>query len=299
MLFVSPKMPAKPRKKNAPAPRAPAKKSGGKVLGIIAGSGNLPRELVENCLAEKRNIFVIAFDGITEKASVKNAKHAWVSLGKVGEAMRRLKGSGAKELVLVGRVGRPNFSSLSMDVTALKLLSSLSRLNSGGDDAVFSAIIRFIEKQGFSVVGVDKVLKKLLMPKGVLGKVKPDKVAENDIKLGIKTALAIGRLDIGQAVIIQRGMILGVEGAEGTDRLISRCKILHQDGKGGVLVKMKKPEQDTRVDLPSIGVHTVENAHASGLRGIAIEAGGSLIIDREKVVKRANELGIFLIGVTA
>jgi DUF1009 family protein len=290
-------MPAKPRRKSPKAKKQPRAKRGG-TLGIIAGSGTLPREVIENCLKEKKPIFVIAFQGITEKNSMKKAPHAWVALGKVGESIRRLKDAGVRDLVLVGRVGRPNFTSLSMDYTALKLLGRLARLTSQGDDAVFSAIIRFLESYGFRVVGVDKVLSRLLMPQGVLGKITPDRIAQNDIRLGMKTALAIGKLDIGQAVVIQRGMILGVEGAEGTDRLIARVKELRQDGPGGVLVKMKKPGQEARVDLPSIGVHTVENAYASGLRGIAVEAGASLILDREKVVKRANELGIFLAGVT-
>jgi UDP-2,3-diacylglucosamine hydrolase len=287
-------MPAKSPRKPAPAGKPSSKGT----LGIIAGSGTLPKEVIENCLKEKRKLFVVAFTGITEKASVKQAPHVWLHLGKVGEAIRQLKKAGVKELVLVGRVGRPSFASLKMDYTAIKLLANLARLSSQGDDAVFSAIIRFLESYRFKVIGVDKVLKSLLMPEGILGKISPDRIAQNDIRLGAKTALAIGKLDIGQAVIIQRGMILGVEGAEGTDRLISRCKELKQEGPGGVLVKMKKPGQDARVDLPSIGIHTVENAYASGLRGIAVEAGGSLILGREKVVKRANELGIFLAGIS-
>jgi DUF1009 family protein len=266
-------------------------------LGIIAGSGELPKEAIRKSLQKGLDIYVIAFDGITESPTVLNAPHSWVNIGSIGKALKILKDQNIKDLVMVGRVGRPSISSLKLDFSGLKLLRDLSKLNSGGDDKVFSTIISFIEKNGFNVLGVDDVLNELLVEKGVLTKTQPDPAAKRDIELGRKAALEVGKLDIGQAVIIQQGMILGVEAAEGTDKLIKRCKELHNDGAGGVLVKMKKPNQDKRVDLPSIGVNTITNAHFHKLRGVAVEAGSSLIINREEVIKKADELGVFLIGI--
>jgi hypothetical protein len=266
-------------------------------LGIIAGSGELPAEVVAHCKALGRDFHLIAFTDITNEDIAYDTSHTWVSIGKVGKIIKTLREEKVEDLLLVGKVGRPALSALQLDFTALRLIAFLRKLRVQGDDAIFSAIIKFLENQHFSVVGIDAVLADLLMPEGTLGDVEPDAIAKIDIELGTKIALEIGKHDIGQATIVQHGVVLGVEGAEGTDNLIRRCKTLHNEGPAGVLIKMCKPSQDRRVDLPSIGIDTVDNAHSSGLRGIAIEAGASLIINKEKVVKRANELGIFLVGV--
>ncbi len=266
-------------------------------LGIIAGSGELPGQVIGSCLRKGIEIFVIAIEDETESVTVQNAPHKWLHLGKVGEAVRTLKKQGIRHILMVGRVARPSFSALHMDFTAARLLLKLSKLQSQGDDAVFSTIIRFLEEKGFAVLGIKDVLYDNLIPQGALGKITPDAAALKDIELGRTVAREIGRLDIGQAVIVQRGQVLGVEGPEGTDRLIMRCRDLHREGAGGVLVKMMKPGQDARVDLPAIGVYTVENAHANRLRGIAVEAGNALIIHRARVIERADELGLFIVGI--
>jgi len=270
-----------------------------KKLGLIAGSGYLPKEIIDSCKVNSRDIFVIALEDITENTTINNTEHELVHIGKVGKIIKLLKKNNIDEIVLAGRVGRPSPSSLKLDFTAIRLLKKFMKLPSQGDDKIFSTIIELLEEKGFDVIGADDVLHELLIKEEVLGTIKPDKIAEKDIQIGVRAALEIGKLDIGQAVITQQGMILGVEGAEGTDRLVERCKKLHNQGLGGVLIKMKKPGQDRRVDLPSIGVHTIENAHKSGLRGIAVEAGGALIINKENVIKRADELGIFIVGIKA
>jgi len=268
-------------------------------LGILAGHGALPKQVIAACHEQNRPCFVIAFNDITEDDTVNNIPHHWEHIAKVGKILKRFKSEGVTEILMAGRVGRPPLTSLRPDFSGWKLLATLKKLPTQGDDQVFSAIINFIEKSGFDVVGAESILQNLLIEEGTLGSIEPDEIAEQDIILGAKSARAIGHMDIGQAVIVQQGCILGVEGVEGTDRLISRCAELHTDGLGGVLVKMKKPQQDSRVDLPSIGVHTIENAYRSGLRGIAVEAGGALVIDRKSVIDKADERGIFITGVLA
>lgn len=267
-------------------------------IGVIAGRGYLPKQVIDSCAKENRPVYAVGFEGITDKRTLENAHHMWVSLGQVGKTIRYMQKHKVKQLVLAGGVGRPNFTTLKMDFTALRLLKKLTALTARGDNTVFSAVIAFLEERGFEVIGVDRILKNLVILQGPLGTVKPDWQAQKDIQLAKKAALTIGQLDIGQAVIVQQGTILGVEGAEGTDQLIKRCATLHAEGPGGVLVKMKKPGQDTRVDLPSIGVETIENAYHCGLRGIAVEAGGSLVIDRKAVAKKADSLGLFVVGIT-
>lgn len=266
-------------------------------LGVIAGEGELPEQLINGCNSLGRDFFIIAVKDITDGNIIGNHDHIWLHLGQIGKAVKAFRKEGVEEIVMVGKVGRPTLSALHLDFSGLRLISQMSKLKSQGDDEIFSTIIKFFEKANFNVVGAEKVLQELMMPAGVLGKVMPDDRAWDDIRLGMKAAHEIGKLDIGQAVIIQRGQILGVEGAEGTDNLMKRCKDLHNEGEGGVLIKMKKPDQDRRVDLPAIGVHTIETAHASGLRGIAVEAASALIINKDKVVSKADELDIFIVGV--
>jgi DUF1009 family protein len=135
------------------------------------------------------------------------------------------------------------------------------------------------------------------LPEGPLGRVRPDAEAHADIERGLRIARAIGALDIGQAVVVQQGLVLGVEAIEGTDALLRRCRELRRDGPGGVLVKTEKPGQEKRADRPTIGPRTVSLAAESGLRGIAAEAGATLLIDRDEVIRLANQAGLFVVGV--
>jgi DUF1009 family protein len=166
-----------------------------------------------------------------------------------------------------------------------------------GDDSLLSALIVELENMGFRVSGVDSILKGLMARSGQYGAHAPDDQARSDLDRGLEVARAIGGMDVGQAVVVQQGMVLGVEGVEGTDALIRRCGELKKKGPGGVLVKIKKPDQDRRADLPTVGVETVVAAIATGLRGIAFEAGATLIIDEAEMIREADDARLFLIGI--
>ncbi len=266
-------------------------------LGIIAGGGRLPLQLIECCQSSGREFFVIALEGIADMGPITAVPHAVVRIGAVGESLEKLKAAGARELVLAGRVKRPALSGLRPDFVGAKLVARLGGAFFSGDDALLKSVISFLEDEGFSVVGADDVLSGLLAAPGVLGKVAPDARADADIAQGVKVARALGAVDVGQAVIVEHGYVLGVEAAEGTDQLIARCANLKREGKAGVLVKLKKPAQEGRVDLPSIGPDTVEKLAAAGFCGMAVEAGGSLIVDQDKTLARADALGLFIVGV--
>jgi DUF1009 family protein len=266
-------------------------------LGIIAGSGRLPAQLIESCQAVGRAVFVLAFDN-ADMESIRHVPHQQVRLGAVGEAIGHLRNAGVEEVVLAGKVKRPAFTSLRPDAMGAKLLARLGTAFFGGDDALLKVIVSFLEGEGFNVVGADDVLGALITPAGVLGKIAPDARAKADIAQGLKVAKELGALDVGQAVIVENGHVLGTEAAEGTDALIERCAGLRRELRSGVLVKAKKPGQESRVDLPAIGPDTVEKIHAAGLAGIAVEAAASLILDKEKTIARADALGIFVVGIT-
>lgn len=266
-------------------------------LGIIAGSGRLPLQLIEACQSTGRDFFVLALQNYADLNALKNVPHAVVRLGAVGEAISHLRRAGATELVLAGRVQRPSFGSLRPDLLGTKLLARMGAAFLSGDDAVLRSVITFLEEEGFKVVGSNHVLHELVTPLGQLGKMAADERAQSDIALGLKVALTLGELDIGQAVIVENGYVLGVEAAEGTDALIGRCGPLKRDAKGGVLIKVCKPGQEERVDLPTIGPDTIEKVAQCGFSGIAVQASASIILDRQTVISKADALGLFIVGV--
>lgn len=269
-------------------------------LGIIAGAGNLPRSVMMACAQTGRPYFLLALEGAAEQQTVNVAgsNAAWVRIGAIGKAISLLRANGCETLVLAGKVLRPKVSSLRPDMKGTKLLARIGTQLITGDNELLSGIVQFLEEEGFSVVGAEEVVRDLLAPEGMIGSIYPDKRAQLDIEFGARIARGIGALDIGQSVVVQNHQVIGVEAIEGTDKLIARCGALKPEERGGVLVKAKKPQQDSRVDLPTIGVSTVENVAAAGLVGIAVEAGATLLLDRREVARRADALGIFVVGFT-
>lgn len=267
-----------------------------RTLGILAGKGELPARLIAACRASGRPFFVLAFEGQTDAALVEGVSHGWCRLGAAGTAFKLLREHGVQDLVMAGRMSRPSLAELRPDLRATRFFAKVG-VKALGDDGLLSAVVKEIEIEGFKVVGVDAVLADLLAPAGLYTRTAPDDQAHADIKRGVQVARELGRLDVGQAVVVQQGLVLGVEAIEGTDALLARCGGLRREGPGGVLVKVSKPGQERRVDLPTIGVSTVTAAAAAGLRGIAVEAGRSLVVDRLAIAKEADTAGIFVIGV--
>lgn len=267
-------------------------------LGIIAGVGRLPLQLIEACKVAGRDVFVLAFEGSTDSAVIADVPHAVVPMGAIGEALTRLRKAGVKELLMAGRVQRPTIATLKPDLTAAKLVARMGGTLFAGDDALLKTVVAFLEDEGFTVIGAQNVLSSLVASEGVMGKIQPDERAKIDIGYGFEVARRLGELDVGQAAVVENGYVIGVEAAEGTDALLARVGKLKQlKERSGVLVKTKKPLQEKRVDLPAIGPKTVENVYAAGLAGIAVEAEGSLILDRDIVIQKADELGLFLVGI--
>jgi DUF1009 family protein len=266
---------------------------------VIAGGGPLPRRIVERCKAEGRPVFVVGFEGHTDAETCQGVEHAWLRLGAVGALLKALKAARCEDIVLAGPIKRPSLSSLKLDMRAIGLLARLGTAAGQGDNTLLAFLVAELEREGFRAVGAHDLVADVTTQKGVLGAVKPDEQAMRDIEIGIKAARQLGVADIGQAVIVQNGLVLGVEAAEGTDGLIERCGRLQHDGPGGVLVKIKKPGQEARADLPTIGPRTIEGMAAAGLRGVALEAGASLILDLVRVIAEADRRGMFVIGIDA
>ncbi len=265
-------------------------------LGILAGSGPLPRRLIAAARAQGRRVFVVAFHGQTDPATTEAAPALWTHLGSAGEILDRLRAEGVRDLVLAGPIRRPSLLKLRLDARAARFLAQIGR-RAFGDDGLLGAIVRALEEEeGFRVLGAHQLLGDLLATAGRLTHARPDAQAEADIARGLEVVRALGALDVGQAVVVQQGVLLGVEAVEGTDALLRRAGELRREGPGGVLVKTAKPNQERRIDLPTIGTETVAGAAAAGLRGIAVQAGATLVVDRDKVVSACDAAGLFLVG---
>lgn len=265
-------------------------------LGIVAGGGQLPRLLIDACRAKGRDFFVLGLKGQADPATVESAPHAWIRIGAAGKGFSILRDQGVKDIVMAGHLRRPSLTDLRPDMRVIRFFARLGRVGIG-DDGLLRAVIDELEGEGFNVVGADELLPSLTAEEGPIGVHCPDAQAESDIARGVDVLAALGGVDVGQAVVVQQGIVLAVEAVEGTDAMIDRSAGLQRDGTGGVLVKLSKPGQDTRVDLPTIGPATVERAIAAGLRGIAIEAGATIVIDRASMVERADRAGLFLVGI--
>ena len=265
-------------------------------LGILAGSGGLPRRLASAAQRSGREVFLVCFKDQTDEETCKDLPHVWTRLGAVGAILERLHQEGVEEIVLAGPIKRPGISSLLPDKRAREALARAGKA-AFGDDGILKAIVRELEeREGFRVCGIDDFMTELSARGGLYGKHEPDEQAREDIERGVAVARALGALDVGQSVVVQQGLVLGVEAIEGTDQLLSRVGKLRRPGPGGVLVKLVKPQQERRADLPTIGPRTVKAAASAGLRGIAFQAGGALIVDEQECVERADKAGLFLIG---
>ncbi len=265
-------------------------------LGILAGGGELPRLLIDRCRQVGRDVFVVAFKDQCDPHTTQGVDHVWVRLGGAGAAIGHLRAQGVAELVMAGHIHKPTMAQLMPDARTLQFLA-LGALRKG-DDGLLRTIVKALEaREGFHLVGVHEILPELLTPEGVLGGVLPSRESEVAIQAAIHAALDLGARDVGQAAVAGRdGRIVAREERAGTDAMLERL-VSRRDADGGVLAKMCKPTQERRVDLPTIGAVTIQNAARAGLQGIVVEAGASLILNIKEVVDVSDKNNIFIVGV--
>ena len=260
----------------------------------------MPRRLAEAAAGGPAAPFIVRLSGMADE-DFSAFEAVECGIAEVGKTIRSLKGAACDAVVLAGVVRRPDFSSLKPDWRGAALLPRVIAAAAKGDGAMLAVLVETLEAEGFLVVGAEEVLGDLTAPSGAVGSLAPS--AENwvDIRKAAAIIAALGPFDIGQAAVVASGHTLGVEAAEGTDGLLDRCAGLPASARGGerrngVLVKRPKPGQELRVDLPTIGVDTVRKADEAGLAGIAVEAGYSLLIDREAIAREADARGLFVVG---
>ncbi|WP_193178281.1 LpxI family protein [Oricola nitratireducens] len=271
-------------------------------VAIVAGNGRIPVFVAERLAAAGRNPFILAIEGEADSELLRY-EHETVYTTQVGVLLSALRRVNPQEVVMVGGVkARPDLWRLRPDWTTLRLAARILPKLRHGDDALLRSVISMIEEAGFPVRGVHELVPELLADRGQIAGPRPSRRDRETIAVAVKGAMALGALDAGQACVAVGKRIVALEGAEGTDMMLQRVAELRALGRikgkrGGVLVKLAKPGQDLRADLPTIGSATVENAQKAGLNGIAVQAERALISDFATTCDQAKRASLFIVGI--
>lgn len=268
-----------------------------KKIGIIAGGGALPGLLVSYCQKEGFPFHMVTFKGQPQPENKKSyALHIdELALGQVGKVINTFKESQVTHIVMAGHLEKPSLFDLRFDMQGLKLMRQVHRKH---DNEILSAACDFLENEGFKITGAHELAPELIMPFGVLGRAIPTESQQADIDIGLEALQHLSTLDIGQAVIVKDGVILGVEAVEGTASLIARCASLRgSKNKGGILVKAAKNGQNLKVDMPTIGDITIEQLAKLNYEGVAVVSGQALMLNIDDAIKIANKQNMFICGV--
>ncbi len=311
-----------------------------KSLAIIAGEGELPHLILRSRqagVAGDRTLindnlnnnlvdnFIIAIKGKTPENMVDGVEHQWFRFGAVGEMLAALHQRGITQLVLAGRISRPSLASLFPDAKARELLKMLGGGLLTGDNKLLSKVVQFLENNGIVVIGAHEICEAMLADAGVMTLQQPQPQHDADADLGAKLLHDIAKYDVGQAVVMANGMVVAIEGMEGTAELLHRSSLLIQheimqdvviqseiiqakaiQGKamqgeivdaGAILVKMPKFKQELRADMPAIGVETIHSLHKYGFAGAYLAAGKTLMLGKADIIALANQYGLFLCGI--
>lgn len=265
-------------------------------IALLGGEGKMPRLIIEGIKSSGRKVFLLAIKGITSQSLANLADEVvWLHLTQLGKAKKKCSKRKIKEIVMAGRVHHRAIFSLSlfrMDWTTLQICWNMPDWRA---DTILKSIADLFAKAGITLINSVRYLKSYLSREGVLTKKQPSAKSMKDISFGIRIAKEIGRLDIGQTVVIKNQTIVAVEAMEGTDQCLDRAGKIA--GSQCVVIKMPKPQQDMRFDVPIIGINTIEKLAKINAAALAIEAGRTLIIDKQ-TIHMANQMGIAIVALS-
>lgn len=267
-------------------------------IAIFAGRGQLPKILIDDCLTKNRRFKLFLLHGENYEIDYSKFNPITLGYGEIEKFLKILNHENLNHIVFIGAVNKPNFASLKVDKKGAILLGKIIANKILGDDAVLKTVINFFEKEGLKIVRIYELLDCIISTKTTLTKVSPNTQNLIDIEIGAKAIKHFSKFDVGQSIIVSQKQIIAVEALEGTDEMIDRCaKLKNEFAKNAILIKMKKIYQTNKADLPTIGVETIEKCAKAKIIGIAIEANSTLVIDKENVIKKADEFGLFLITI--
>ncbi|MBI5640650.1 MAG: UDP-2,3-diacylglucosamine diphosphatase LpxI [Nitrospirae bacterium] len=265
-----------------------------KKLGLISGSGDLPLAVAHEAREMGYTVFAIGLEPLADKAlSAVVDEIRWINVGKLGTVIESLKKAGIKEAVMAGKVPKSLLykSRIIPDLRAVKVLFSLKDRS---DDSILLAIAKELEKDGITLRNTTDFTSRLLTPEGVMTEGPPSEEEWKDISFGWKVAKEIGRLDIGQTVVVKNQAVMAIEAIEGTDEAIRRGGRLA--GDGAVVIKVSKPQQDMRFDVPVVGMDTLKTMIEVNARVLAVEKGSSILLNRDRMISKANKSRISIVG---
>jgi UDP-2,3-diacylglucosamine hydrolase len=274
-------------------------------VGVIAGGGAMPFAVADSLKARGLEPVLFALKGVCDPAAAKRFRHHWITVGEFGRTTKLLRAENCKDLIFIGTLVRPALSEIRLDWATLRIMGRIWAAFRGGDDHLLSGVGRIFEQEGFRLLGLKEVAPDLLMPEGCVTRTTPSQDATADITKGREVLGALGPFDIGQAVVVIDGHVVGVEGIEGTDELLKRIASLRALGRiraasgRGVLVKTPKRGQDLRYDLPAIGPQTIAAVAAAGLSGLAVVAGHTVVADPQAMIEAADTAGLFVTGLAS
>jgi len=266
-------------------------------LGLIAGNGRFPFLVLDAARAQGHDVTIVAvkdeaFPELNEAATRHGAPIHWISLGQLGACIRLLQKAGASRAVMAGQVKHTKiFGGVVPDVT---FLSALKRLGSRNTDGLIGAVAGVLREHGIELVDSTSLLTPLLAKPGVLTRREPSAEERRDFEFGYRMADVIAGLDIGQTIAVKHQAVVAVEAMEGTDEVIGRAG--HLAGPGVRIVKVAKPQQDMRFDVPVVGFATVQAMRVAGATALSIDAGKTLVLDGDALYASANEAGIVIVG---
>jgi len=271
----------------------------GVTLGLVAGSGRLPGELAASARRAGWRVMAVALRELADPALAGQVDTLeWAHLGDFARMLDMLRAAGAADVALAGKVPKAFLwerrDAVRPDARAL---AALATLGDHKDDSLLGMVVGVFEADGFRVRSQLELAPDLRAPAGVLGARRPSAEQERDIRFGWPVAKALGALDVGQSVVVQGGAVLALEAVEGTDAAIERGSRLADARRGVVVVKVAKPKQDPRFDVPTVGLDTLRTLAKGGGGALAVEAGATLVLEREALIAEADTQGIALVGV--
>lgn len=269
-----------------------------KKLGLVAGGNKLPLEIVKYCENNNIDLYCALIKGFANIDDYKNQNFIQIELGQIGKTIKYFQKNNVADIVFAGNVKKPHFGFMKIDFKGFLLLKDILKNKILGDNTVIETLIKFLQKYNINVVEIDSLLKDIKLFSGNNTNFYCENKYLEDVKLGKQILEVLSPFDIGQSIVIQQGNVVGMEGFEGTKELIERCgKLKYIKGRGAILIKMKKTNQSRKIDLPTIGVDTIEQIHQAGFVGIAIDYNNCLVIDSKKVIELANKYNIFIYGI--
>ena len=261
------------------------------MIGLIFGDTSFPSEILKKI--KKRRLKYLLIDLSKSKRFKKDKNSYSVSVGQFGKIINILKQNNCKKVLFAGKVAKPKFSGLKLDLKGIYYISRIIRKSKKGDAAILKEIINILKQEKIRTINSLTFNPELTLKKGTYSKVKPNKEDKKDIKKAISTLSKLGKYTFSQGAVVRNNKVVSIEGKGGTEKMLNECKS-KKFKNIGVLVKFPKKKQDLRIDLPTVGLKTLKQCKAAGLKGIVLKSKQNVFLERKKCISFANKKKMYI-----